>query len=38
DLQRAYRSSVDPRLNYEQALELALRIAGIAGKSRSQQT
>jgi len=27
DLQRAYRSSVDPRLNYEQALELALLIA-----------
>jgi len=33
DLQRAYRSSVDPRLNYEQALELALLIA-----ERSQQT
>jgi 3-deoxy-7-phosphoheptulonate synthase len=28
DLQRAYRSSVDPRLNHEQALELALVIAG----------
>jgi 3-deoxy-7-phosphoheptulonate synthase len=28
DLQRAYRSSVDPRLNHEQALELALLIAG----------
>ena len=27
DLQRAYRSSVDPRLNYEQALELAMLIA-----------
>jgi len=27
DLQRAYRSSVDPRLNVEQALELALLIA-----------
>jgi 3-deoxy-7-phosphoheptulonate synthase len=27
DLQRAYRSQVDPRLNYEQALELAMRIA-----------
>ncbi|MEZ5499736.1 MAG: 3-deoxy-7-phosphoheptulonate synthase class II [Steroidobacteraceae bacterium] len=26
DLKRAYRSTVDPRLNYEQALELALRI------------
>jgi 3-deoxy-7-phosphoheptulonate synthase len=28
DLARAYRSQVDPRLNYEQALELALMIAG----------
>jgi 3-deoxy-7-phosphoheptulonate synthase len=27
DLERAYRSQVDPRLNYEQALELALRMA-----------
>ncbi len=27
DLSRAYRSSVDPRLNYEQALELAMLIA-----------
>ena len=27
DLKRAYRSQVDPRLNYEQALELALLIA-----------
>jgi 3-deoxy-7-phosphoheptulonate synthase len=27
DLERAYRSQVDPRLNYEQALELALNIA-----------
>jgi 3-deoxy-7-phosphoheptulonate synthase len=27
DLKRAYRSSVDPRLNHEQALELALLIA-----------
>ena len=28
DLQRAYRSQVDPRLNYEQALECVLRIVG----------
>jgi 3-deoxy-7-phosphoheptulonate synthase len=28
DLARAYRSQVDPRLNYEQALEMALLIAG----------
>ena len=27
DLARAYRTQVDPRLNYEQALELALKIA-----------
>ncbi|MCX7827252.1 MAG: 3-deoxy-7-phosphoheptulonate synthase, partial [Verrucomicrobiae bacterium] len=27
DLERAYRSDVDPRLNYEQALEMALLIA-----------
>jgi 3-deoxy-7-phosphoheptulonate synthase len=30
DLVRAYRSQVDPRLNYEQALELAMRIAALA--------
>ena len=30
DLSRAYRSQVDPRLNYEQALELAMRIAALA--------
>ena len=27
DLERAYRSRVDPRLNYEQALEMAMAIA-----------
>ncbi|MCP5467150.1 MAG: 3-deoxy-7-phosphoheptulonate synthase class II [Sinobacteraceae bacterium] len=27
DLQRAYKSTVDPRLNYEQSLELAMMIA-----------
>jgi 3-deoxy-7-phosphoheptulonate synthase len=26
DLERAYRSTVDPRLNYEQALEIAMLI------------
>lgn len=31
DLGRAYQTQVDPRLNYEQALELALRIAGLHG-------
>jgi 3-deoxy-7-phosphoheptulonate synthase len=29
DLRRAYRSQVDPRLNYEQALELSLKIAAL---------
>jgi len=29
DLERAYKSTVDPRLNYEQALELAMRIADL---------
>jgi len=31
DLSRAYKSSVDPRLNYEQAMEIALLIAGRLG-------
>lgn len=34
DLARAYKSQVDPRLNYEQALELAMRIAGLHQQSR----
>ena len=34
DLARAYRTSVDPRLNAEQALELAMRIAQRAGAQR----
>jgi len=29
DLARAYQSTVDPRLNYEQAMEVAMRIAGL---------
>ncbi|HXC59647.1 MAG TPA: 3-deoxy-7-phosphoheptulonate synthase class II [Steroidobacteraceae bacterium] len=32
DLARAYKTQVDPRLNYEQALELALMIAGRSKK------
>ena len=32
DLERAYRSQVDPRLNYEQALELAMKIVAIQGQ------
>ena len=34
DLQRAYRSTVDPRLNYEQSLELAMLISERAGAPR----
>jgi 3-deoxy-7-phosphoheptulonate synthase len=29
DLARAYKSTVDPRLNYEQAMEIAMRIGGL---------
>jgi 3-deoxy-7-phosphoheptulonate synthase len=29
DLARAYKSTVDPRLNYDQAMEVAMRIAGL---------
>jgi 3-deoxy-7-phosphoheptulonate synthase len=35
DLARAYRSQVDPRLNREQALELAMRIAGRRGRGNN---
>ncbi|MGP1665706.1 MAG: 3-deoxy-7-phosphoheptulonate synthase, partial [Rhodanobacter sp.] len=34
DLERAYRSMVDPRLNYEQSLELAMLIVRKAGAQR----
>jgi 3-deoxy-7-phosphoheptulonate synthase len=34
DLVRVYRSQVDPRLNAEQALELALRLADLQVKTR----
>ena len=34
DLARAYKSQVDPRLNAEQALELAMRIAGLHAKAK----
>ena len=33
DLARAYKSTVDPRLNYEQAMEVAMRIAGLRHRS-----
>jgi 3-deoxy-7-phosphoheptulonate synthase len=37
DLARAYRSSVDPRLNHEQALELAMLIAEHSQTRRSER-
>jgi 3-deoxy-7-phosphoheptulonate synthase len=37
DLARAYKSPVDPRLNAEQALELAMLIARHAGRKRQVQ-
>ncbi len=36
DLARAYKSQVDPRLNYEQALELAMRIANLHADARKR--
>jgi 3-deoxy-7-phosphoheptulonate synthase len=35
DLARAYKSTVDPRLNYDQAMEIAMRIAGLRKKGPS---
>jgi len=37
DLARAYKSQVDPRLNYEQALELAMRIAGLHENNKKKR-
>ena len=34
DLARAYRTQVDPRLNYEQALEMALLLARLMAQQR----
>ena len=36
DLRRAYRTQVDPRLNYEQAMEIAMRIAGLRSGQANQ--
>jgi 3-deoxy-7-phosphoheptulonate synthase len=36
DLARDYRSTVDPRLNYEQAMEVALRIAKLGAPKKSR--
>jgi 3-deoxy-7-phosphoheptulonate synthase len=37
DLSRAYESAVDPRLNYEQALEMALLIARRMAKQNGRE-
>lgn len=37
DLERAYKSTVDPRLNYEQSLELAMLIVRKRGRHTSQE-
>lgn len=38
DLERAYKSSVDPRLNYEQSLELAMMIVHKRGRVQEDQS
>jgi 3-deoxy-7-phosphoheptulonate synthase len=38
DLGRAYRTSVDPRLNYEQALEMSLRLARFMARERKSRS
>ena len=35
DLSKAYKSQVDPRLNYEQAMEIALGISGMQAKTNN---
>ena len=35
DLSKAYKSQVDPRLNYEQAMEIALGISGMQAKANN---
>ena len=35
DLSKAYKSQVDPRLNYEQAMEIALGISGMQAKANT---
>lgn len=37
DLKKAYKSSVDPRLNYDQAMEIAFRIAEHMKRNRQTQ-
>ncbi len=34
DLEKEYRTQVDPRLNYEQAMEMALLLARLMAKER----
>ena len=38
DLNRAYRTQVDPRLNYEQALEMAMLLARLMSQQRQQSS
>ncbi len=38
DLGKAYRTSVDPRLNYEQALEMSLRLARFMARERKSRS
>ena len=38
DLSRAYKSTVDPRLNYEQALEIAMSIISTAGVGQQKSS
>ena len=38
DLERAYKSSVDPRLNYEQSLELAMMIVHKRGRVQEEES
>ena len=35
DLTRAYRTQLDPRLNYEQAMEMALLLARLMSQNRA---
>jgi 3-deoxy-7-phosphoheptulonate synthase len=34
DLARAYKTQVDPRLNYDQAMEIAMLVAGFVRAAR----
>jgi 3-deoxy-7-phosphoheptulonate synthase len=36
DLSRDYRTQLDPRLNYEQAMEMALKLARLMERNRKK--